>query len=280
MKVHFCWIVRLQRDVILRLWYKLREMVGCDRTISSVCLRKNFATRNYNVRRWQTADKPVDRQTDTRANTKTHTPLSFYSPCKRIKCRCDPVGSPDRQPRPISCGRISFEKSAIRWATWGGFRLRDKANCESRDATGSSNRRSSYSAVAIQRYIADSRDARRRGIYTATRSYYPRAADSIRHRLPNSAPWIPNLWAAKGCKSVFPPTIMVLHGNVTVFREINCPQASIFVFSCEKLFHEFLKVSNWKLLRYLFMQNVLFDVWKLKKTAPIFGHRFVTTCIT
>lgn len=87
---------------------------------------------------------------------------------------------------------------------------------------------------------------------------------------------------AKGCKSVFPPTIMVLHGNVTVFREINCPQAraSIFVFSWEKLFHEFLKVSNWKLVRYLFIQNVLFDVWKLKKTAPIFSHRFVTSCIT
>lgn len=87
---------------------------------------------------------------------------------------------------------------------------------------------------------------------------------------------------AKGCKSVFPPTIMVLHGDVTVFREINCPQAraSIFVFSWEKLFHELLKVSNWKLVRYLFIQNVLFDVWKLKKTAPIFSHRFVTSCIT
>lgn len=50
---------------------------------------------------------------------------------------------------------------------------------------------------------------------------------------------------AKGWKSVFPPTIMALHGNVTVFHEINCEiprrtwktqiaRASIFVFSCKK----------------------------------------------
>lgn len=143
------------------------------------------------MRRWQTGDKPVDRQ--THAQTQKHTLSYPFIPRARglsVAAILLEARIVNQVPFPAEgLGSKNREFDEPRGVDFD-YETRRTANLAMLPAP---NRRSSYSAVAIQRYIADSRDARRRRIYTATRSYYPRAADSIRRRLPNCTPWIPNL---------------------------------------------------------------------------------------
>lgn len=74
-----------------------------------------------------------------------------------------------------------MEKSRIRSASRRGARLRKRANCKIPDAAAPN--RPCLIPSRQSNGTADCRNARRRRIYTVTRSYYLQAVDSIRRRL-------------------------------------------------------------------------------------------------